>query len=175
MRPSNRIEGIHTLTHQPTTQTHSTVFASIYAWVQGRQYSYTPEDWQRCLVAPNKGGVGAGKYVYMYILDRDGWDGLCREFECLGGWVCTRIRRSCRLSLHTIILQTTHQSYLDICNRRQELTLLHINQTHATDDKTLFTGGAATFAMKAVVFLILSFNGVNAGMYLCIRILSGSI
>lgn len=39
----------------------STVFASIYAWVQGRQYSYTPEDWQRCLVAPNKGGVGAGE------------------------------------------------------------------------------------------------------------------
>lgn len=48
-------------------QNHSTVFASIYAWVQGRQYSYTPEDWQRCLVAPNKGGVGAGKRVYMYI------------------------------------------------------------------------------------------------------------
>ncbi len=41
----------------------STVFASIYAWVQGRQYSYSPEDWQRCLVAPNKGGVGAGECV----------------------------------------------------------------------------------------------------------------
>lgn len=67
------------------------MFASIYAWVQGRQYSYTPEDWQRCLVAPNKGGVGA-------------------------------------------------------------------------EDKTTFVGGAATFAMKSIVFLILSFNGVNAGV-----------
>ncbi|KAM3571039.1 hypothetical protein VYU27_006924 [Nannochloropsis oceanica] len=69
----------------------STVFAGMYAWIQGRQYGYTVEDWQRCLVAPNKGGFGVG-------------------------------------------------------------------------DQTLFTGSAATFAMKAIVFLILSFNGVNAGL-----------
>jgi hypothetical protein len=57
-------------THTPQTNNkiRSTIFASIYAWVQGRQYSYTPEDWQRCLVAPNKGGVGAGECVCIYIL-----------------------------------------------------------------------------------------------------------
>ncbi|EWM26963.1 hypothetical protein Naga_101509g1, partial [Nannochloropsis gaditana] len=69
----------------------STILATVYAWIQGRQYGYTVEDWQRCLVSPNKGGFGVG-------------------------------------------------------------------------DQTLFTGSAATFAMKAVVFLILSFNGVNAGL-----------
>lgn len=56
------------------TRMCSTVFASIYAWVQGRQYSYSPEDWQRCLVAPNKGGVGAGGWVSRSPLLS--WDGI---------------------------------------------------------------------------------------------------
>jgi len=43
----------------PTVLT-STVFACMYAWIQGRQYGYNLEDWQRCLVAPNKGGFGMG-------------------------------------------------------------------------------------------------------------------
>lgn len=66
--PSPQANGINSLnasvpTPQCKTIQHSTVFASIYAWVQGRQYSYTPDDWQRCLVAPNKGGVGAGEFL----------------------------------------------------------------------------------------------------------------
>ena len=28
----------------------STIFASMYAWIQARQYGYNVEDWQRCLV-----------------------------------------------------------------------------------------------------------------------------
>jgi len=38
----------------------STILATVYAWIQGRQYGYTVEDWQRCLVSPNKGGFGVG-------------------------------------------------------------------------------------------------------------------
>ena len=34
-------------------------FACVYAWIYANQYSYTKEDWQRCLVYPNQvSGVG---------------------------------------------------------------------------------------------------------------------
>ena len=155
----------------PTVLT-STVFASMYAWIQGRQYGACV-----CvcvcvcasvcgLVASRVVCLSLCSYISIHIYSQppiekhhthtgytvDDWQ-RCLVSPNKGMYMCLYAYQNAYINnIHNPSHPHTH-TYI-----------YHIPGGFATNDQTLFTGSAATFAMKAVVFLILSFNGVNAGL-----------